>query len=214
MPDPDPPTDELPGVTVTGHRRSELTQSFPSQPPPPYVPDVAVIEPFPPDPGPCDDPATREEYDADAAAARAMKKILQEIARKGEVFATREYGALIYRNPDGSVDFVRLEPGPGGGYGPPIDISGLDPSQILGYVHSHPGGTGYPSSADWTGTFTSLYNQGTAVGGDMSNLRLYIIRQISSYLDVKTEMYVYKGGDQSALTEGIEVNPEGRPCGG
>lgn len=134
MPGPnDPPADELPGVEAVGHRKhKDDVGSFPEQPPPMWVPDVAEIGAENPEPGPCDSPQTKEEYDADAATGRALAEVFRRIQQAGEYFATREYAALLVRNAAGGVDVVRLEAGPGVDLDRQLILMGWMPHRSLG----------------------------------------------------------------------------------
>jgi len=162
---------------------------------------------------PCDDPAQREEIDADAAAAKFMRMVAAAIIASGESFATREYGALLVRQADGSIEVVGFAPGPGGGYGPPVDLTGINPADVVGYVHTHPSG-GIISGPDWTEVYAYLYNQGTAANGDMTNLRMYVGTEVNQYEASTRYLHVWKGGNWGSTDPLYEVNQEGQPCPG
>ncbi len=163
---------------------------------------------------PCDDPAKRDEIDADAAAAAAMKEVHRLVALAGEAFATREYAAYLVRQPDGSIKFERLKAGPGGGVGPELDETGLDFSKVVGYFHTHPGGelTSAINSWDWSKVYNGIYERGS-VDGDMSHLRMYVGMQSISYQAVTNLIHVWKGGNWGTTLPIVKVNPDAMPCG-
>ena len=211
---PEPPATDLPGVTVQGQRRpAGSMQPFPAiSLPDPLPTSDATIEPDDSTgPSLCDDPEAREEVNADAAAAKFMRMVKAAIIAAGESFADREYGALLVRQADGSIDVVGFAPGPGGGYGPPVDLTGINPADVVGYVHTHPSGGG-ASVPDWRDVYNYLYNQGTAANGDMRNLRMYVGTEVNQYNSSTRYLHVWKGGDWGSYDQLFEVNQEGEPC--
>lgn len=112
MTDPTPVDD----ISVVGQRRRTPAGSFPpsggggsgsaggihqnqvemEDPPPP--PPIQT-------PHPCDDPETAEEWNIDAAAAKAAKEFARLAAERTppETLNNREWGCYIYREADGSI---------------------------------------------------------------------------------------------------------------
>lgn len=129
-------------------------EPFPPQPPPPYVPDVAVIEPEDPELGPCDDAQSREEVDADAAAAKALEEFKAWASRSNEPLELREYWAYLYRTPNGEI--AVSNPVRGDPYTATVDpwtaeaFEGVPVRDIVGFIHNHPGAG--PNQAPPTGT--------------------------------------------------------------
>lgn len=97
MQDTGPPTN--PGdIVVIGQRRSSPNDPFPVREPPPtgpVDPDVPSIEEDTSDP--CLNPDTAREWNADAAAAEALRRMLDFALREfGEDhLANREFGTML-----------------------------------------------------------------------------------------------------------------------
>lgn len=216
------PVTEVGGIEVVGQRRSEPGQSFPSQPPPFVPPIFDEIEPVPPeDPGPCDTPETRREWNADAAAAEALRRMIDAaLNQNGEPdFVNREYGAVLCEALNGDIsvgpivwgDPILDEDGnmtSGDQPTVPIDYnvcgSGGTP---IGMIHSHPGvgvGTLTPSADD----IANLEYINTLRGDQ--NGRIYISGRISS--SDRYRLYVYNEENNDSDQVGPEVNPDGEPC--
>lgn len=164
-------------------------------------------------PSPCDFPETRDEINADAAAAAALKEAMRRMELAGEDFGTREYSALLVRNPDGTISFARMKAGPGGGQGPTLDLEGLDFSTVVGLFHTHPSGEQTINSWDWSEVYRAYFRLGTEAGGDMTHLRTYVATLSISYNNVTKILNVWKGGDYMTLTPVAKVNPNALPCG-
>lgn len=221
MPPPTNPGD----VIIVGQRRREPTEPFPERPQ--IVTFEGMFDELDPDPGtepdPCADPATALEWNADAAAAEAAKAFARKAAEQvpPEDLNTREWGAYLYRNLDGSVRVGRINPGPtftSGGVGSVPLIDDGAPTDIVGFVHSHGDGNHLPSDGppDNPGDIEILdqvisYSQNPTV-------QMYIVAR--NQLPVGSTPYnqinIYdKSNARSArdsFSAGPEVNPEGRPC--
>lgn len=79
---------------------------------------------------------------ADDQARAALEMFLEDAAARDEFFGVRERGAFIVRNDDGSYSLTNFEVGPSvfsaEGAGVMLNTMGLTPSNVIGYVHSHP----------------------------------------------------------------------------
>lgn len=172
---------------------------------------------------PCDIPAERQEWDMDAAAARAKEKLVAKRAEMGDSdFNVREYGAWLYRTADG-----RIEAGPahvgslfanGGNGQVPLPYGDIDPATIVGSVHSHSVGNHLPSPTGPDGQgdiahLNSVMNFGAGAGA-----RLYIVAQIlvNAGQQAYDRINVYSPATAQAainnLEVGPEVNPEAQSC--
>ncbi len=224
MPGPATPVDD---VVVTGQRRRNgSSDPFPSLPSPPLAPpgEHNVKEPI--EQGefnPCDQPATRHEWDVDAAAAEAKEKMDQKRAAEGDAdYNTREYGAWLYRLPDGRIVSGPVHVGnefSNGGVGNvAMPLGDIDPTTIVGSVHSHSVGNHLPSPTgpDGLGDIAHLNWINTYGGGP--GARLYIVAQttVNAGQAQYDRINVYTEGTAQAaidnLVVGPEVNPNGQSC--
>lgn len=227
-------TDTLPDVEVVGQRRWP-GGSFPGGGGGGGAgdPDHPVLLGDPLEPGlapetiahPCDD-SRALDWNADAAAAEAAKEFARLAAARipPETLNDREWGAYLYRAPDGSIHIGPIALGPpfsNGGVGtvnPPT--AGLDPSTIVGSIHSHGSGNHIPSDGNeqFPGDIDHL-NGLVAFSGN-SSARLYIVAQNQGPADFVpyNQINVYNQATaqaaRSSFTPGPEVNPDAEPCPG
>jgi hypothetical protein len=214
-------------IVVTGKRRVSSVAAFPQRPAP-VVWQGSVAE-LPPDietpPDPCANPETARDWNADAAAAEAMRRMLQAALHdNGEPdFANREYGALICEKADGSLSIGPIKWGdpildseghmtnPGEQPTVPIDPNGCPGGSLpLAMIHSHPGAgenTGLPSVND--STWVEFIN---AARGDLHG-RIYVVSKGETG-EYRIHVYHAKNVSQGAVQGelGPEFNPVGEPC--
>lgn len=235
-------------IVVTGQRRpSGSMEPFPAPTIPDPTPPGMYDEIDPMDPGdqtfdPCGDPESRKDWDRDAAAAETVKD-LKEYAQDYPAddergFPSREYGAVLWELPDGSIvhgpitygeqtfqEAAQTDEGRSG-----VTLDWTRPSQgavPIGTVHSHPPGghvpSGRPNQPTYNdyGVLTSTqqwreYYSGQANGQDA---RLYIAadKLVMAGQDPTTQINVYDHRNiEQAVTgyyTGPEVNPDGEACG-
>lgn len=147
---------QLGDLIVIGQRRDNAsTNPFPERPEPidGPLPGSDMEHELPDQLDPCDDPVKRREWNLDAVAAKAVKEFLRLAALAGEDGLNyRERGAFIYRKADGSFDFGPVTSSvpyqPGTTVVTTLDYTGINQSQIVGWVHSHPPGQHTPSMTD------------------------------------------------------------------
>ena len=225
-----PPTDDPGDVVVVGQRRSEPWQPFPERPT--LVrpdPDVAVLpdeETGPLDP--CFNPETALDWNADAAAAAALRRMIAAALAQNDPthnLANREYGAMICQAPNGDLSISSIRWGDpifdaeGNWVGyesqPSVDVRLSDcggGTRPLAMIHSHPstGPNGaIPSRPDasWVAGINNL--RGDNLG------RIYVV---SIGADGSFRIEIYDSSNVEAGSEsgvpGPEVNPDGQPCPG
>lgn len=163
---------------------------------------------------PCADPVTAREWNADAAAAEAQRRMQQDA--NDPLLDGRERGFVIYVDPSSqAVRLGNLAVGPNMGGSVTPDLSGIAPENIIGFVHSHPASGPYPSGPDQTVLFPFFQNLIAAAGGNAAAFRLYIVgTRTDPGGQARLQIRVYKksnlGGDEN--NPGPEVNPDGEPC--
>ncbi len=172
---------------------------------------------------PCANPSTALEWNADAAAGKATKDFKDRAAARtpAEDLTTREWGAYLYRMPDGSVRVGPVN------FGDPFQSNGLGsvelledgpPGDIVGFVHSHGSGNHLPSDGppDSPGDIQVL----AAVIAYSVNpdIRMYIVapNQGPAGHVPYNQINVYNSSNarsaRDGFTNGSEVNPQGLPC--
>lgn len=147
--------DEVDPIIVVGQRRRTPIEPFPERP---VIVDWTgqfdERDPFDEvGPDPCSDPETAREWNADAAAAAAVREFIRQARDRGETLNTREWGATILQRPDGSVTFGPVRsgqftfqnPGPGGLATVELDWTVPDGWLLIGSVHTHFAGGHLPS---------------------------------------------------------------------
>lgn len=217
---------EVDGIVVVGQRRYEMNP-FPSLPimPDPIPPGMADELPGEaPDEipfNPCANPETRKEWNTDAAAAEALRRMIDAaLNQNGEPdFVNREYGAVLCEAQNGDISVGPIV------WGDPIldedgnMISGNQPSVPIDYtvcgsagtpigmIHSHPGvgaGTLTPSVDD-----IANLDYINTLRGDQKG-RIYISGRLSS--SDRYRIYIYNEQNKNSGQRGPEVNPDGEPC--
>ncbi|WP_125899875.1 hypothetical protein [Brevundimonas sp. 357] len=176
------------------------------------------------EPHPCDDPDNAREWNADAAAAEAFRRIRKYIADQMDSthhLANREYGAMICERPNGTFFIGPIEHGPpifdeigvqpDGSNRPYVDIKidscGLGAIPIA-MIHTHPStgpSSGVPSSSDatWIAALNARRNDEygriyvVAIDGGKHRIEIYDKTNISAALTGEV---------------GPEVNQNGVPC--
>lgn len=211
------PSFELEGVTVVGQRR-QPNGSFPAGPGGGSNESGGVNQweleeenPLPPDEGggshPCDDPETALDWNADAAAAEAKRQFEAKAAELGDDgLYEREFGAQIYQRPDGSMYLGPVT------WGDPMtgtfafDESGATQGNLIGEIHSHPGGNTVPSAADWA-------RVDAWSGWTNRNFRSDVVARDTSDPNSSFAIRAYDTtSDRDVDANGPEVNPEAVPC--
>ncbi|MFN4297829.1 MAG: hypothetical protein ACK4FB_13420 [Brevundimonas sp.] len=223
---------EVEGITIVGQRRSEPGQSFPSQPPPFVPPIFDEIEPVPPeDPGPCDTPETRREWNADAAAAKTAKEFVDHAAARNpsETLNHREWGAALFEMPDGTIvrgtithsQYTFQNPGPSGRVSVPIDWTAPAGGVLIGMIHSHNAGSHLPSGSSPDefdlANLAYIRDLRTFLGLNPDDARIYIVALTTGPAGHESyaKITVYDHTNQEAAIqdeEGPEVNPDAQPC--
>lgn len=232
--DPNPPS-ELDEIVTTGQRRWPGGQFPPAsgsagygEPPegpvPIQVEEGEPEQPRPPDP--CSNPETALDWNADAAAAEAAKEFARRAAARTppETLNDREWGAYLYRAADGSIQIGPIAFGPpfsSGGVGTVNpSTSGLDPSTIVGSIHSH--GSGNHLRSDGNEQFPGDIDHlnGLVVFSGNTSARLYIVAQNQGpagfvpYNQINVYNQAKAQDARSNFAPGPEVNPEAEPCPG
>lgn len=156
---------------------------------------------------PCSNPATALDWNADAAAAEAKRQFeakAQELGDDG--LYEREFGAQIYQRADGSIYLGPVT------YGDPMtgtfgfDESGATQGNLVGEIHSHPGGNLVPSAADWA----RLDHWSGWTG---RNFRSYVVARDPADPNSEFRIRVYDTtSDRDIDAIGPEVNPEATQC--
>lgn len=172
---------------------------------------------------PCLDPATALDWNADAAAAAAAAEFARQAADRTppEDLNTREWGAYLYRNPDGSVRVGPVNFGPPftfGGNGTVTLIEGGSMTDVVGFVHSHNSGGHLPSDGNPINPGDLQVLDSLIAASGNSSLRMYIVAPSQGPAGhVPTnQINVYNSTNarsaRDSFTPGPEVNPEGQPC--
>jgi hypothetical protein len=99
-----------------------------------------------------------------------------------------------------------------------IDMDGISYWDYIGDAHSHPGGTGVPSQADWDGFIFNNNEARRLAGRTSETFYMYITAVDQNGLPDKT--YVYQDGPRAFGSDdpvrptqaGEEVNPDAQPC--
>lgn len=241
MTDPNAPPYTLPPIDVVGQRRRP-SGLFPAGPGgggggnnPGGVNQWELDEegdPPPPPEGegshPCDDPETALDWNTDAAAAEALRRMLAAAAAQADSthnLSNREYGAMICEASNGDLSISTIQWGDpifdaegnwvGAGSQPSVAVnfnacgSGSLP---LAMIHSHPstGPSGaIPSRPD--ATWVTAIN---SARGDNQG-RIYVV-SIGENGKQRIEVYDSTNVDEGSEggVSGPEVNPDGQPCPG
>lgn len=229
MTDPTPVDD----ISVVGQRRRTSAGSFPpsggggsSGSGGIHQNEVGMEPPPPPMPvsHPCDDPETAEEWNIDAAAAKAAKEFARLAAERTppETLNNREWGCYIYREADGSIHLGPItwgDPFQSGGVGSVTPShEGLNPVNIVGSVHSHSSGNHLPSSGHPDSPGDIQHLDGLVNFTQNDSARLYIVAQnqgpagFTPYNQVNVYNKYTARNARDTFTPGPEVNPEAAPC--
>ncbi|MEN5176324.1 hypothetical protein [Brevundimonas diminuta] len=226
MSGPATPVDD---VVVRGQRRQNgSADPFPSLPtipdlPPGHHAERDPIDPL--EPNPCDNPSTREDWDTDAAARQARQAIEAAAAAAGEPGLTyRERGVWLLRQANGTI--VASQPWDGAIFQPGViptttfSFAGINPKDIVGFVHNHDVGMHAPS-------YDPVSNYGdaqaldaiaaavTSAGGNGDAVRMYIVAQTSganpyNKINVYTKANAHSSAQSGSV--GPEVNPNAAFC--
>lgn len=194
------------------------------------VPDIIGVEqdevelnPELPPTHPCGDPETALEWNADAAAAAAAREFTKRAEAQDEDLNTREWGAFLYRNADGSVRVGPINSGPEfqfGGNGTVPLIEDGPRSDIVGFVHSHNSGGHLPSSGNDVEPGDIQVLDFWIGESQNASMRMYIVapNQGPAGYEPYNQINVYNSTNareaRNTFTNGPEINPEGEPCPG
>ncbi len=196
-----------------GVHQEELPED--PNPPPPYEYD------------PCDTVNKRRERAIDAAAARALQEFERRATEAGETINTRERGAYLFLNPDGSVSVGPIATGPafvygGNGTTGQLSYGGYPIEWLIGSIHSHNQGGYVPSTApNGEGDlahYNTLRTNVLNAGGDPNRVRLYIAAQKLVGADQTPYNAIFYFDhrnieqDIANFTPSIEVDRDGLPC--
>ena len=130
---------------------------------------------------PCANPDTALEWNADAAAAEAAEEFARRAGEMNppETLDGREWGCYLYRASDGSIRLGPITfglPFSMGGVGTVgLSYDGIDPSTIVGSVHSHSSGNHLPSSGNPNSPGDIQHLDGMVAFSGNSSARLYIV---------------------------------------
>lgn len=184
-------------------------------------------DPPPSPPHPCDDLETAFDWNADAAAAEALQRMLETAAAQNDSthnLANREYGAMICEHSNGTLSISPIQWGDptfdadgnwvSPGQQPTVDVnfnSCPAGSLPLAMIHSHPGtgvAGGVPSAADVT--WVASIN---AARGDNRG-RIYLVSIGDAGTPYRIWVYDETNAEDASLSgePEDEVNPEGEPC--
>lgn len=94
-------------------------------------------------------------------------------------------------------------------------MTGIDPSTVVGFIHSHPGSGPYPSGPDRDGfaQWRSWLNEFANGSGD--TLRYYVVGTRRENGQTALEIRAYGNSNietGNAENPGPEVNPDAEPC--
>lgn len=187
-----------------GIHQNEVNESDPNEP---YAVD------------PCADPALAPEWNADAAAAEAMREFRRQASLLGDDdLYTRERHAFLYRDTTGQVRVGVISHGnaigPNNSGSVIPNWTGITPDNLVGSIHNHPGGGMTPSGVDWS-NFDIIRNW---IGANTQpnaadNYRLYMIARDVSDPNSQMGIRVYNHTSQrSSEAPGPEVNPDAQAC--
>ena len=146
----EPPPTQVDDIVVRGQRRWPNGQ-FPvrsgegyGEPPEGPIPIEIGPEPDPPtSTDPCASPETALDWNADAAAAEALRRMEQKARDNGEPdFGAREYGTAIYLMPDGTFRIGTIQEGVGMSGSVMIDYDEYGEQYLIATIHSHPSSWG------------------------------------------------------------------------
>lgn len=182
--------------------------------------------PDPSPPHPCDNPETAVDWNADAAAAEAAKEFARLAAERtpSETLNAREWGCYLYRAADGSIRLGPItwgSPFASGGVGSvTLSSGGIDPSTIVGSVHSHGSGSHLPSDGNAQNPGDIQHLDGLVAFSGNPSARLYIVAQNQGpanfvpYNQINVYNQATARTARDNFTPGPEVNPDGAPCPG
>lgn len=177
------------------------------------------VDPDPEDPPyspphPCDDPETAREWNTDAAAAEALRRMKQDA--NDPLLDGRERGFVIHFDPASQTARLgNLSVGPNMGGSVTPDLSGISSENIVGFIHSHPASGPYPSGPDRTEIFPFFRGQIAAAGGHAGAFRLYVVgtrTDPGGQARLQIRVYNESNLDGDENSPGPEVNPDGEPC--
>lgn len=134
-----------------------------------------------------------------------------------ETLNDREWGAFLYRAPDGSIQIGPIAQGLLGEGSVSISAEGLDPTTIVGEIHSHRDGQHIPSIGDPNGGRGDLDALADTIRlSGNSSVRMYIVarNRLPAGFTPYNQINVYNQDTAPGPQRGPEVNPEGEPCPG
>lgn len=180
------------------------------------VPQQDEVDPgdFTPDDeqDPCRDPVKALEWNADAAAARALRRMKEDA--NDPLLDDRERCMVLVRNESGNVDAVNLDVGLPRGGTCDFNLDGVNPANLVGLIHSHPGSGPYPSGPDRYEVYPYFQNLVAQAGGPSRGLRFYMVGTHSRNQPPRLQINIYNetnmDGDED--NPGPEVNPDAIPC--
>lgn len=164
---------------------------------------------------PCASTETALDWNADAAAAEALR--LMEADAPNGLPDPIERSFVIARDPaTGRVYLGQMGRGVPFSGEVDFDMTGIDPAHVIGLMHTHPGSGPYPSGPDRTIVFPFFQNEIAQAGGDPSLLRLYMVggRQENGVTRTQVRVYDETNLDGNEENPGPEVNPDAQYCPG
>lgn len=234
---------DLGEIVVIGQRRTSFDQGWPQRPTPmdDGLPTLVNDADGGGDPiDPCSVPFLRQNWNTDAAAARAIKEI-KDVAQHspatgGRGTSTREYGTVLWEMPDGSVihgpiawgehTFQEAANSENGRAGVVLDwTSPGEGAAPIGTVHTHAPGDHRPSglpgvnNAGDYGTLTSTQEWRAYYGANGQHARLYVGADnlVGANQTPTMQINIYSPQNIEAAVRGSyvgpQVNPDGQPCG-
>jgi len=187
---------------------------------------------------PCASPETALEWNTDAAAAQTVKDLLQFARTEHpdeQDFYEREYGAVLWQMPDGSIVRGPMRAGEVTFYeaatsGDPetrgtVALDWTPPAPgalVIGTVHTHGAGSFLPSGSNRDSDDQGVLTYTQALrnfqsGATDSRARLYVAAREfgvgATPGPVRTTIY-NEQNREAALggTSGPDINPDGQPC--
>jgi len=217
---------DLGEIEVKGQRRRNRSDPFPMRPvedggggPPPTSDPTAPLDPGTLDQDPCADPVKRRAWNADAAAAEAVRDMMSWAAGLGDgsTFANREFGVNLIVSLAGALSSPNVPVYMGDpavtGTVPRviIGVDGVTDENWMGDVHNHPSGDGRLSGGEWNAFINRVSVLGaTTSRTDISSITTYVVvLDASAPAGYRIHGYTL---DTPYDALGQEVNPDAQPC--
>lgn len=157
---------------------------------------------------PCDDPETALDWNADAAAAEALRRMEAAARDGGEPdFAEREYGTAIFLMPDGTFRIGSIARGDSQTGTVRFDYDEFGEENLIATIHSHPSSGGFSQDRPVLDYTRSVSRHGNSV-------RMYGVRLEYSTGTPLYQLLYLTIDNLNESDVATEVNPNGQPCPG